>query len=132
MANQHIQDWSLNLSPGVGVCWELSDSECEGDAKRRNSSTEAITVSSDAILMSELDLAARPDTATYNANPWTIAKLNSYSRSRIERKSIENTLGDDGYKCEQMSRSGPPEATPQRQNAKAENSSGMLVFHVCF
>ncbi|KAH9855667.1 hypothetical protein C2E23DRAFT_594481 [Lenzites betulinus] len=75
--------WSFSLrggGPGEGCS---SDDDSEGDGKTRvspSSDKPYATVSEEARLLGELDLASRTDAATYKPNPWSIAKVNASTR----------------------------------------------------
>ena len=95
----------LNSNPGLKdkTCWSFtfrgrfhSDSSSsesdgtDGPVDNPSSSTDnnkRVQLSSDAQLMQDLDISSRDevDTAKFSANPWSIARVNAASRTRLDR-----------------------------------------------
>ncbi|CAL1709511.1 unnamed protein product [Somion occarium] len=81
--------WSYNLHNHSALL--ESDSESDTSSSSPIGSQKPVIISEDARLLRELDLSSRPDDAVYNANPWTIAKVNAASRPNVVSPAVTIT-----------------------------------------
>lgn len=86
-------EWTFSFRGGFD---SGSEDESEDGGKIMDEKGQQRKISEDARLLEELDIASRAeaDTARFRANPWSIAKVNAYSRAVNSMEA--GSAGNDG------------------------------------